>query len=146
MAIRSATLMDLGRLVAMSERFLAATPYGEWFPPVEGGIEYFARELVERHLVFVAERQGTVVGMIAGFIVDAHPLTGRKQVDEVVWWVDPEARDVRAGAALLVALKLAATKCGASVLKLSAPAGSNAARFLTAHDYVPVETSFYRLL
>lgn len=59
--------------------------------------------MMAHHLVLVAERDGALVGFIAG-MVTPHPYNAKIRVlSETFWWVTPAARGTRAGAVLLVA-------------------------------------------
>jgi GNAT superfamily N-acetyltransferase len=144
MTIRPATLADVPRLVAMGRAQLAAT-YGDAVADNPAQLEAVATQLVTMPAgaVFVAERDGAVVGMI-GLVEFVHHLSGLPTVGEVMWWVDPAARG--GGLALLRRGEQWARAQGARVLQVAAPQGTTVGTLYARRGYAPVETTYQRTL
>jgi len=140
MLIRPATLADVPRLVAMGRQQLQAT-YRETFSDNPAQLETLATQLVTMptSIVFVAERDGEVVGMI-GLVRFAHHLTGAMTVGEVMWWVDPEARGC--GVALLKRAERWACETGATTIQMMAP-DARVGRLYERRGYWLVETTYH---
>lgn len=116
--IRHATDADTDAIVAMAERFYATTGYAQWadFDPVQARL--LADLIRANGVLLVAEVDGAVAGMV-GLIVgpslcNAHVLVA----NEVMWWVNPEARHSGAGVALLDAVKPACIAKGAAAIQM----------------------------
>jgi len=173
--IRPATIADVDTLVVMSARFLELTPYGALFPPMPGHLEMLARLVLEHGTALLAElhpvdcegfvphpceacpeglkcarcggpaSEHRVVGML-GLVVVPHPLTGAMYVEEVVWWVQPEARGGLVGPKLLQAAEEWVSTKNVTMVKMVAPAGSDVGTFLERRGYSAVETAFIKVM
>jgi len=145
-SVRPATTDDALAIVEMALRFLRETPYGALLgdgnPLVIGAV---LSTLLAQGIVLVAERAGIPVGFIAALAMQ-HPISGRMYGDEVAWWVEPEARNGRAGVMLLTALEEWARQEGLSLLKMVAPAESQVGTFLHRRGYDAVETAYQKRL
>jgi GNAT superfamily N-acetyltransferase len=144
MLIRPATLADVPRLVAMGRQQIAAT-YGEAVADNPAQLEALATQLVTapHAVVFVADRDATVVGMI-GLVAFRHHLSGVPMVGEVMWWVDPAARGV--GLGLLRHAERWARAQGATEMQVAAPTGTTVGRLYEHRGYRAVETQYQRTL
>jgi hypothetical protein len=60
-------------------------------------------EFLERHVVFVCERAGELLGFIAGFLTPHFMNPSIKSLTQVFWWVPEIHRRTRAGLMLLKA-------------------------------------------
>lgn len=165
--IRAATPADRFRLVEMASRFLLESDYGPIFaerstPEKLGAL---VDKVLEIGVIFVAERQfdidvatGTpatadtiatmeaveLVGMLA-IVILPHLFTGLPFGDEIAWWVEPEHRgNGRIAYKLLRSAEEWATRNGANMVKMSAPAGSTVGAFYERMGYRPVETAFIK--
>lgn len=141
LTIRSATLADVPRLVAMGRQQIAAL-YGGAVADDPAALEALATQLViaPTCACFVADRDGAVVGMI-GLVGYAHHLSGVSTVGEVMWWVDPAARG--AGLALLRRAERWAAETGAQVMQMMAPATNPlVGRLYERRGYQAVETTY----
>lgn len=139
--IRPATLADVPRLVAMGRQQIAAT-YGGAVANEAAALEALATQLVTTPTAacFVADQDGTVVGMI-GLVGYAHHLSGVPTAGEVMWWVDPAARG--AGLALLRRAERWAAETGARVIQMVAPAThARVGRLYERRGYQAVETTY----
>lgn len=145
--IRPARDEDYERLVTMGQRFIAESLYGRLFPHLSQTtvtIQVMVELCETAGIIYVAEVNGRVVGMMGLTLVDDHPLTGGKVVEELAWYVEPEHRKGRVGPLLLGAAEAWTTTNGANVLKMVAPWGSDVGRFLERKGYTAVETAYMR--
>lgn len=142
--IRLATLADVPALVTMGQRFLEATDYGAHLATSPAHLEELARALLatDQAAIFVAEVGGVVVGCLA-LHVFPHPMSGEQTANELVWWVNPEARGV--GLLLLRRGEQWAKAMGAQTLQMVAPqAATDVQAFYQRAGFVPVETMYAR--
>lgn len=140
MKIRAGVEPDIDVLVHMGDEFLR-TVYAGLIEPSQAAMTATARHLMttENGAVFVAERDGAIVGML-GMLAFTHPMSGERTASEVMWWVNPDARGC--GLRLLREGKSWAIEQGATVLILIAPTTTNAADLYERLGYQAVETTF----
>jgi hypothetical protein len=142
LTIRPAGPGDEPAILKLTREFLALSPYTTLFPPKEGHLDVLFAKLIEFGRIFVAANKDDVpVGLIAGAIV-IEPLTGENYAEGVIWYVDASARGGDTGRNLLGSFKEWASTNGATVVKMSAPAGSPVGRLLESLSYIPLETHF----
>ena len=145
----------------MATRFLIESQYGALFD--EQATPAAIRELIAHVMklgtIFVAEFderdprwvQGVeqpgdrVVGMLA-IVLIPHPLSGQIIAEEIAWWVEPEARGWMIGPHMLRAAEVWATRKGANMVKMVAPAGSTIGTFYERDGYRAIETAFINTL
>jgi RimJ/RimL family protein N-acetyltransferase len=141
--IREATLADVPILVQMGCRQLAALYEGVIAQNSEQ-LEALTTNLITspNGVVFVAERDGTPVGMI-GLIRYAHHLSAAPTAGEVAWWVEPEARGL--GPTLLRRAECWALEMGCTHIQMVAP-NVRVGRLYERRGYRPVETSYQRVV
>lgn len=91
--IRTATLVDVPRLVQMGVDFMNESQYGFHLTTSASAIEALNRMLIEapHGEVFVSEQDGEITGMI-GVIATHHPHSGDTVMSELFWYVRPGAR------------------------------------------------------
>lgn len=148
MLIRKATLADVPVIVAMSDRFYATTSYHAWADFCPDTVADLAANLVENHVMLIAEEQGQVIGM-AGLFVAPFMFNGSKAAAyEVVWWVNPDAQGQGAGKALLAAIEPACAERGANAIQMVALASSppQAAAIYERMGFAHTELSFTRVI
>lgn len=161
--IREAVEADVPAIVAMGERFLGSSHYGDLFPPAPGRLEAVVRAALEHGVVLLAEALGDtladdygdtgiaqsveVVGMLV-LVALPHPFSGEVIGDELAWWVNPEHRGGRAGHKLLRSAEAWARQNGVVALKMSAPTDSDDSvdGYLYRTGYVAVETAYLKRL
>lgn len=146
--IRSATVEDASRVVAMALRFLRETAYGAMFPEAVAEPMRLAplyQLVLDRGVILLAEVDGQLAGFLA-LVAMQHPLTGLPYGDEIAWWVEPECRHTRIGYKLLGAAEEWATTNRLSCLKMVAPAGSRLGTFYERRGYTVVETAYQKQL
>jgi GNAT superfamily N-acetyltransferase len=145
MVIRPMAPDDRSDVLDLTREFLRLSPYEALFPPKPGHLDTLFDLTVTHGRVFVADDDGTLVGLIAGIVVP-HGLTGNLYCEEVLWYVRAAARESGCGLQLLGALTEWATINGATMLKMLAPAESPVGHLLERHGFARVETAFMKLL
>ena len=146
--IRKATHSDLAKIVGMAERFYATTCYSNWAgfdPDTAFGLSV---NLLENHVLLVAEHEGEVVGMV-GLVVAPFMFNANcRSAHEVVWWVNPEAQGAGIGRELLAAIEPACKEAGAQMIQMVMMANSppQAQALYERFGYGHSETSFSKEL
>lgn len=143
MTVREAVDDDVPTIVRMGQRF-ARMVYGDKLGDNPAQIAALAQQLMTSAdgAVFVAEKGGTVVGMI-GLLAYAHPMSGERIATEMAWWVEPEHRGI--GMRLLRRAETWATEQHARVFQMIAPT-VDVARFYERVGFDKVETTYQRRL
>ena len=146
MTIRRATPDDLDVIVAMALRFQATTSYAQHLRATEATFRALATQLLAspEAAIWVADRDGQVVGMIAAALY-TQPMSGERIGSEVCWWMDPEARGGRTAIRLVRAAEQWAQAQGATVFQMMAPTKAVGALY-EALQYAPIETHYMRRL
>lgn len=150
--IRPAVVQDAPDIIGLVHRFLEGTGYGAVLPFNPDALADLILLVLESGsgCVFLGQLETAVgqwksVAMIGG-IAGPHPITGEGTVEELVWWVDPEARATSLGPKLLGCLEDWAIQNGQLVLKMVAPVGSPVGLFYQRHGYTPIETAYLKRL
>lgn len=146
--IRAARCEDLPAIVEMGAQFYATTDYPAIAPYGEVSAGLVGEMLLEAGVLLVAEAGEGLLGMV-GLVVAPHIFNREvKTAHEVMWWVDPAAREAGVGQALLAAVEPACRAKGARAIQMlhlrnSPPA---AAALYQRAGYAYSESSFTRLL
>lgn len=146
--IRKATHSDLAKIVGMAERFYATTCYSNWSDFDADTTFDLAINLIENHVMLVAEQDGDVVGMV-GLVVAPFMFNANcRSAHEVVWWVNPEAQGSGVGKELLAAIEPACRAKGANAIQMVMMANSppKAQAIYERFGYGHSETSFTKEL
>lgn len=142
--IRKARPDDLQAIVAMVGHFIQSTPYQSVLRFVPAAVTELADRVLQVGIVFVAEVDGRIVGMIAGFAME-EPIGRTKMLDELAWWVEPDFRRGTIGPKLLRTWEAWARQKGLTLIKMIAPhATPEVGRYYARHGYVPLETSYIK--
>lgn len=100
--IRKATLDDLGVILKQLKDF---SDFYKSRHSLYGKDEQFTHNLIagfiKDHVFFVAEKDGEILGFIAGMILPHTYNPSITTLTELFWWTKPEARQSRAGLLLL---------------------------------------------
>ena len=144
-SVREATVDDLDRIVEMGHAFLRETPYRDRIAPDPDHMRQLASTVMDLGALFVAESQGRVVGMF-GVLVMQHPTLNRLVGEDVIWWVDHDARPTGAGLRLLRAAETWAVSQGAKSMLLSVYHNSQVARLYERLGYRSCEEIFEKEL
>lgn len=140
--IRAATGEDVPRLVEMGRRFRSETGYAKVLAENPAKMAELAGQLAAAGGLLVAERAGTLVGML-GFVVFPHFISGETTAGEVFWWVEPEHRGE--GVKLLREAEHCARAAGAEKMQMIAPT-DRVATLYRRLGYEFVEASYQRSL
>lgn len=103
----------------MGVLFVAESQYWTLGPANPQKISDLALALMEKGVVFVAEHDGRVVGMVAGHLY-VHPMLDATIATETAWWVEADHRGV-AGRKLLKRFEQWGAESGASHINMVAP-------------------------
>lgn len=116
MTVRLATVADLPAILDMGEKFHAFS--GEWVPYCRDSAEASARMVLQMGFVLVAERDGRAVGMLGVVVVPLFFNGAYTMAQELMWWVDEDARGSGAAMRLIRAAEIEAAKRGACRLHM----------------------------
>lgn len=130
----------------MSLRFQATTGYAPHLHATAATLTALVDRILDNAeaVIFLAERAGAVVGMLAALLY-THPMSGARVGSELCWWMDPEARGGRQALRLLRTAEAWARDHGATVFQMMAPT-PDVERFYTALHYDRIEVHFQRRL
>lgn len=144
--VRPATPDDKPAIAAMVPHFIEETAYKARLSgqtaALDGLIDRFLTQ--DAGVIFVAERDSAIVGMIA-VVVFPNMVSGETTASELIWWVEPVARDTRAGMKLLKAAQAWAREHGAVDFQLVSWQG-RLDDFYTRLGFEPMETVYHRRL
>lgn len=105
MNVRPAAPSDLPAILEMSAKFYPLTSYSERIPFDPESTAVLAEALVQQHVLLVAEDCGRTVGMV-GALLFPFAFNGKfRHAQEVVYWVEPEARGSSAAQKLIKGLR-----------------------------------------
>lgn len=102
--VRTATLYDLPEIMAMGEALHAESPRYAMCSYNPAKVEALARQVIPAGGAHVAEMNGKIIGMIAGFVVDRW-FGDDKMASDYTFYVKPEHRKGRAALLLVRAFE-----------------------------------------
>jgi GNAT superfamily N-acetyltransferase len=145
-AIREATLLDVPRIVELGRKFLADGPYKDQVDNPEQAMR-FACSLVDnpKAAVLVAEQAARVVGVLA-FIIYPHYFTGQLTANEMIWYIEPEARKGGIGMRLMWAGERLAKAMGAIRMQFTAPTAEVGKLYERFCGYHQIEVGYEKVL
>lgn len=118
MRVRQATDADIGEILEMSAKFYAGTSYAGFARMNDASVRNLAQLLIDTGVMLVACIEQHIIGM-AGLLVSPFPFNTEKTIAcEIVWWVEPEARNSGAGFALLREIEPACKARGVSAIQM----------------------------
>jgi L-amino acid N-acyltransferase YncA len=112
MLVRKATQGDTERIVEMGAAFYATTKYAQATPYDETSAAVLIQFMRDSGILLVAEHSGAVIGMVGLVVAPFAFNMAVRGAHEVMWWVEPDARDSGAGLALLRAVDEACAQAG----------------------------------
>ena len=142
--LRPANDSDVEWLFLMCEDFAA---FYQSKISLAGNRDYgilFLQDLVAKHYVRIALKDGHRVGFIAGFVSPHHFNPDIRQLAELLWWVMPEHRNSGAGAALFMDfVKFGETECDwiSFTLENNSPVNDN---FLIKRGFKATEKAYLK--
>ena len=145
-AIREATLHDVPRIVELGRRFLADGPYKDQMDNLEQSMR-FATSMIgnPKAAVLVSEQSSRVVGVLA-FIIFPHYFTGQLTANEMIWYIEPEARKGGIGMRLMWAAERMAKAMGAVRMQFTAPTVEVGKLYERFGGYHQVEVAYEKVL
>lgn len=149
MLIRPATREDVPAIVDMAERFYGLSDYDRIAPLAKESAAGLALVTMEQGVMLVVEREdGSLAGMACLHIEPFLFNVGTTIAQELVWWIEPEARGGTAAARLLKAAEDACRARGATVIRMATlPSSPEAAtRMLDRFGFRPSESYFVKEL
>lgn len=140
--LRDAEPGDVDQIVQMVGKFIGSSIYAEVLPFVPAIVGVLTERILEGGIVIVAEQDGRLVGMIAGYAC-AEPIAHQEELHELAWWVDPRYRSGSVGPKLLRSWEECGRQMGVAAIRMIAPAGQpGVARYYAKRGYRPVETTY----
>lgn len=140
--VRHATPADLSWILGEFEAF--SNSYGTK-KPLFGDKEYAKATMLncmEKHLVFVAESEKGLMGLISGYVVP-HPYNPQiKLLAEMFWWVPEIYRRTRAGLMLLDAFTAWGREHCDWITFATMDSTDVNSKTLARRGYVPMERAF----
>lgn len=118
MTIRPAIEADIAELVALGERFFAASPFADFAPYDRGAVRALVEGAMRDGVVLVALDGAAIVGGIMGVLRGPWFAPSAPCAIELAWWVDPHARGT-AGVRLYRAFESWAHEQGAIAVVMS---------------------------
>lgn len=148
-SVRCATHADIAAVIEIGHRFHDATVYGQ-------AAELDNPTLIERlgrlvqakdGLLLVAEERGEIVGTLGAIVTTPWFNKHRHVMQELFWWVNPEARGTGAGGALFEALEDASERLGMPLLMMRTPNIEPAVmdRLYRMKGFVPWDSYYMKL-
>lgn len=141
--IRRATRDDLPECLRMAREFSRAAG----LPADDDSMHQTLETLLEAGGLFVTGEP--LHGMAGVLVYQAYYNRARTVAQELFWWVDPAARKVGAGRALLAGIESHAKAEGAEALTmicLDDLDGERVAAFYRSEGYRPLERNFMKVL
>jgi GNAT superfamily N-acetyltransferase len=117
--IRDATEADHDAIVVMARQFMAFTPYADVLTATDDEISATIRHFIAHAKVFVADIDGTVLGVLFAVLSPAWYAPSHTIATELAWWVAPEHRKGTAAIRLIQAFERWAKDSGASMVGMS---------------------------
>src|SRR5947208_2611906 len=95
MPIRNAQSADIPRIVELASRSLEDGPYAGVIADSPKHAQRCAEEVMQKGQILLAEEDGQVVGLL-GFLLADHHFSGERYGAELMWYVEPEHRTMKA--------------------------------------------------
>ncbi len=131
--IRAANHNDMGALLVLAEQMHAESDYRRFPFAIEKMASLFAALIDGRGCLFVAERDGASVGVIAGYC-EENWFTHAKVAGEYGLFVTPAARGGRHGIGLMRAFRTWAAEQGADQVMVGITTGVDTERTAALYE------------
>lgn len=143
--IRQATEADIPRIVELGSQSLADGPYAGIIRDVPEQTRKLAAQIIDSgSILLYQDDSGKTVGLF-GYIVYPQVFTGESTANEIMWYVEPEARKGGAGLKLLWEAEKEAKAKGAVYMGVTSPTDDVSALY-SRFGYKQLEVSFMRKL
>lgn len=142
--VRRATVMDIDVLIEMGRGFLAYSAYGQSVPFDQDQMARGLCAVLDAGVIFVAEKDGEIIGGIAGCMSALWFSPSTKIATEMAWWMKPEHRGSKLAIKLLREFERWGKERGASHVVMSdlvIEGGTPAGQLFEKLGYVLVERS-----
>jgi predicted N-acetyltransferase YhbS len=145
--IRHATGDDVYELARLAKHFSDSSPYAKYWDKDQLVSSLYRLLSLETVAMFVGEKDGHIVGAIAGMVANMWYNPNVPIVSELAWWVEVEHRG-RVGPLLLRELEEWATEIGAVIISIGElpNMNSNVGKLLTRRGYEMLEVTYCKEL
>lgn len=149
MPIRTADQTDLDVISELGSRSLQDGPYAGIIEDKPEAARKCATWVMQIGKILLAEEEGKIVGLL-GFIVTDHHFSGQRYASELMWYVLPEHRKLKAGFTghgmeLLKEAERMAKEAGAKDFVFTAP-NDGVAQLYKRMGYSQLEVAFRKEL
>jgi GNAT superfamily N-acetyltransferase len=147
--VRNAIAEDLPRYLPLAQAFHAASPmHGVIAFDVDGYSDFYLRAINDPAMgVWLAEEDGVVIGITGALFYPMYFSPTNMVVQELWWWLTPEARGKGAGQAMYKTIESWATAKGATALFMIALEDERAGTMANLYGrkgFRPVERTFLK--
>lgn len=145
--VRPAKVEDVPAILEMSGKFYPFTMYSKFADMDEESVTQLINYLIHDGILLVAVADDVIVGMVGAvlspFLFNVHT----KQASEVVWWVDPDYRELSIGKLLLKELEAVCNDRAVDIIMmLSFTHMPNAGKLYYAMGYNNTENAWLKVL
>ena len=149
MIVRSAIAEDLPRYLPLAQAFHAASPMHGVIPfDNEGYSDFYLRAMLDPTVgVWLAEDEGAVIGIAGALFYPMYFSPTSMVVQELWWWLTPEARGKGAGQAMYKTIESWAIAKGAVALFMIALEDERADKMASLYarkGFRPMERTYIR--
>jgi len=147
--VRSAIAEDLPRYLPLGQAFHAASPMHGVIPfDVDGYSDFYLRAMLDPTVgVWLAEDEGAVIGIAGALFYPMYFSPTSMVVQELWWWLTPEARGKGAGQAMYKTIESWAIAKGAVALFMIALEDERADKMASLYarkGFRPMERTYIR--
>lgn len=152
--IRLATDKDIKGILSMAQEFFSASPYSKYLDLDQDKAELIIKELILSQpngtgVILVIDTEDGLGGCLAATITET--LFSRDKIaNEVVWWVNPNIRNSKAGAKLIEGYLFWANLCNCKFISLSTIEALDPEHkiqdFIISQGFTPTENSFLKAI
>lgn len=143
--LRNAEAADMAPLLDMCRRFLDASGYGYPWDEAHARAGLAQAMLAADALVLVLDVDGAPRGVLIAQ-AGPHPFGPVRQAQEVVWWIETDARSVAVAQTMLAAFEGWAAARGCAFVTLALLGEAREAALYRRRGYAPAETHWIRAL
>ena len=149
MIVRNAIAEDLPRYLPLGQAFHAASPMHGVIPfDVDGYSDFYLRAMLDPTVgVWLAEDEGAVIGGAGALVYPMYFSPTSMVVQELWWWLTPEARGKGAGQAMYKTIESWAIAKGAVALFMIALEDERADKMASLYarkGFRPMERTYIR--